>query len=266
MDKTGKQFEKLLELMARLRSETGCPWDQKQNLQTLKPYILEETYELLEALDQEDPAAVREELGDLLFMLVFVARIFTEKDRFTMADAIEGINEKMTRRHPHVFGDTVYGSEQEFKKHWQTLKTAEKNAKGDNSDNGNIFSSIPKTLPALALAQQVSRRAARSGFEWQNIGQVIGKIQEETAELQEAIDQHDPGQQQEEIGDLLFAIVNASRLLSLNSEEALRLSTVKFISRFRKMEELLMDQGGRIDGLPPETLLDCWQKTKKQKN
>ncbi len=235
-------LEDLRELLARLRGPQGCPWDRKQDPESLKIYLLEETYELAEALDREDPNDIREELGDLLFLMLFICRIYEEQGVFNLAHVMEKIHEKMIRRHPHVFGEEKWRKPEEVVQGWQGLKAQEKPDQGP-------FDSIPATLPSLLKAHRLSQRAAGLGFDWPDIRGVLEKVHEELRELEEAIEGPDPSAAREELGDLLFALVNLGRFLGIPAENALRSANQKFLDRFQHMLAAC-----RREGLAPESL------------
>lgn len=260
MKKTGNHLIELIGIMARLRAPDGCPWDRKQTPDTLKTYFVEETYELLDAIEKKDPGHICEELGDLLFMIVFLTHIFQEKDNFTMDDVIRTITEKMIRRHPHVFEDSTVETEEQVRKQWYEIKSRENEKKGES--NG-LFASVPRALPALRRAQRTSERAARTGFEWPHINDAFKKLDEEISELKQAVSNNDRENTTEEIGDLLFVVANISRLTGTNSEDALRASTDKFVNRFKKMEQILKRSEKVIPDLDKKALYDLWEQAKK---
>lgn len=263
MRKTGEKFIELQGVVARLRAEDGCPWDRKQTPESLKAYLVEETYEVLEALDDEDSGLVREELGDLLFMVVLLNQIYQEKELFSMAEVISGISEKMIRRHPHVFGDKVVDSEEKLRDRWHRIKAGEKAANGDK--NMGTFASIPKSLPALRKAQKVSERAARLGFEWPDLEMAQDKLTEEITELKEALAGGEKQAIAEEMGDVLFALACISRLAGVNAEDSLSFSTSKFVDRFYEMERLLGKKGEpKFSGFDAPSLMQLWAKAKKK--
>ncbi len=261
MTETSEKFTKLLRIISRLREPDGCPWDQKQTPQTFKTYVIEEAHELLEAIDTDDPQHIREELGDMLFQVIFLNNLYEEKNLFSLDEVIDSISEKMIRRHPHVFGDETITSEQELRKKWQAIKSKE-NKKKDKETG--LLASLPKSLPALRRAQRVSERAARSGFEWPDIHHAIGKIEEEVEELKKALDTGLGEKFFEEVGDLLFSMVTLCRLANTSSEDALSAATEKFIARFTEMEKMLKHEGRTLADLDTESMLDIWQKSKQR--
>ena len=257
--KADKTIIELYEIINKLRSPEGCPWDRKQTPQSLKKYFLEEVHELLEAIDHEDVPHICEELGDLLFQILFVISIYSEMKEFTTEDVIDTICRKMVRRHPHVFGDADIQSEHELLKHWDNIKSKERQGKKTSQDN---FDSIPKSLPALSRAHKVSERAARQGFEWVNLQQVLDKLQEELTELQDGLRLQDKKNIYEEIGDILFTLVNVSRLNDINAEEALHEATMKFINRFKILDQSISRSKRTMTDLSTEELLQIWNTTK----
>lgn len=250
------KFGQLVEVMARLRAPGGCPWDRKQTYDSLKEYLLEETYEVMDAIDRRSWEDLREELGDLLLQPVFLAEIAHEEGRFTVADSLETIYEKLVRRHPHVFGDAVAETPEDVKIRWDEIKRREKEEKGLAAPE-SILNSVPKTLPALMEAQKISHKAAGMGFEWPDIGGVVEKLQEEAAELAHARANGSAGDVEHEIGDLLFTVVNLARFLKVDAEQALRKTNARFRKRFAHVE-----QG--IDGNASlERMEELWSEAKR---
>lgn len=261
MQKTADKFINFLKIVTRLRAPDGCPWDQKQTPKTFKTYLIEEAHELLEAIDNEDKDHIKEELGDLLFQIVFLNNLYEEDGFFTMADVIETISAKMVRRHPHVFGDETINSEKELRKKWHAIK-ADENGKKDLQTG--LLESIPITLPALRRAQRVSERSARSGFEWPNTESAFHKMNEGITEFKSALRDKQKEKIEEEMGDILFSLVNISRLSGTNAEDALTKATTKFTSRFSKMEQLLNDKNKSLNDIDTEEMLAFWQQAKLQ--
>lgn len=261
MSETTEKFSNFLRIVSRLRAPDGCPWDQKQTPQTFKTYVIEEAHELLEAIDADDPQHIREELGDMLFQIIFLTNLYQEKNLFSLDEVVETISEKMIRRHPHVFGDETITSEQELRKKWHAIKSKENPEKAKEE---GLLASLPKSLPALRRAQRVSERAARSGFEWPDIHHALGKIEEEVAELKKALATGEHEKIFEEAGDLLFSMVTICRLANTSSEDALSAATEKFIRRFAEMEKMLQDDGRTFTDLNTESLLDIWKKSKQR--
>lgn len=259
MQETAAKFIRLVEIITRLRAPDGCPWDQKQTPQTFKGYLLEETHELLEALNHDEAAHIREELGDLLFQIIFLNNLYAEQGRFTLAEVIDTISAKMIRRHPHVFGDQVIHSEQQLRQQWHAIKTAEK---GPDAPPKNPLAAVPRSLPALHRAQRVADRAARTGFDWPDADHALTKALEEMGELQKAHACADPQHVGEELGDLLFALVVFARKRGLDAESAMQTATEKFIGRFAQFEEQATASGRQIADLSPEVMLALWEETK----
>jgi MazG family protein len=250
--------------MRTLRSPGGCPWDREQTLQSLRPFLLEETYEALEAIDGGDPAHLREELGDLLFEVVFLAEIADERGDFSIADAIETIATKLVRRHPHVFGDADRAqSAGEVLGRWEELKRDERAATG--APTKTTLGGVPKTLPGLLRAYEYGSRAAAVGFDWERASDVIGKIEEEIREVRGAIESAhaDPAAIEEEMGDLLFAIANLSRKLGVEPENALRAANDKFSTRFTELERRFAERGVPMKSAGLDVLEAEWQALKR---
>lgn len=260
-------IQTLLSLMAELRDPVrGCPWDRKQTWQSLLPYTLEETYEVVDAVDQNDPAALCDELGDLLLQVVFMAQIAQEQGLFDFEAVARGISEKLVRRHPHVFDETVYASEREQKQAWEAIKQAERSAQAQTG----LFAGIPAALPALRRAQKIQKRAAHVGFDWANWQQVVPKVHEELAEVAEAVANQEPFTRiEEEMGDVLLAASNMARLLGVDAENALRLSSRKFEKRFERVEALLADDQLSLAAASLAQMEVAWEAAKleeKSKN
>jgi MazG family protein len=231
---TGERFERLVEIMAKLRAPGGCPWDREQSFDTIKPYLLEETYEVLDAIDRRDWPNLAEELGDLLLQPVFFAQMASEEGRFRIDDSLDSIIEKLIRRHPHVFADGSADTASDVKRRWDEIKADEKKSKGEVPKG--LLESVPRSLPALVEAQQISSKAAATGFDWENAKQVLDKLDEELQELAEARESGSPEAIEGELGDVLFVIVNLARHLKVDPEQALRKSNAKFRRRFHHVE------------------------------
>jgi ATP diphosphatase len=256
---------RLLEIMARLRHpETGCPWDLRQDFRSLVPYTLEEAYEVADAAERGDAEDLREELGDLLLQVVFHSRIAEERGLFGFEDVAESIGDKLTRRHPHVFGATVFESDEERQQFWESSKQAERLEKGKAEPAASVLHGIPANLPALMAAQKLQERAARQGFDWPEVDPVFEKVREELMELEEAYVAGDEEHIREEVGDLLFVAVNLARHFSVDAEGALRNSNRKFSRRFRYIEERLAEQGRRPDECPLAELDALWEEAKRE--
>jgi ATP diphosphatase len=259
-----REFRRLVEIMAALRSPDGCPWDREQTIDTLKPYVLEETYEMLEAIDRHDHVALREELGDFLFEAVFLAQLESEAGHFSIADAIRTVADKLVRRHPHVFareaGHGALDSAAAVVRRWEEIKAQERAGEAPRT----LLSGIPDALPALLRADQLGRRAASVGFDWVRAGDVMAKIREEVDELDEVVAAAgaDPDRVEEEMGDLFFAIANLARKLDVDPESALRKANQKFTRRFTGMERLISASGRRLRDLTADELEAEWQHVK----
>lgn len=256
---TTQHTHRLLEIMARLRDkETGCPWDVEQTFETIIPYTLEEAYEVADAIQRQDMPALKEELGDLLLQVVFHSQIASEAGLFSFEDVAGGISDKMIRRHPHVFADQVIHTAQEQTEAWESYKKQERSEK----QKSGTLDDIPHGFPALLRSQKIQKRAAKTGFDWPEAAPIFDKIEEEIAEVQEAISLNSPENIQEEIGDLLFAVVNLARHVGVNAEEALRAANHKFEDRFSKMEALAAKQGKVFTSLTLDEQEVLWQQVK----
>jgi MazG family protein len=252
---TGERFERLVSIMARLRAPGGCPWDREQNFDTIKPYLLEETYEVLDAIDQRDWPGLAEELGDLMLQAVFFAEMASEEGKFRIDDSLDAISEKLIRRHPHVFGDGTAKTPDDVKRRWDEIKADEKKEKGKLAQG--LLDSVPRKLPALVEAQQISAKAVAVGFEWDSIEQVLDKLNEELRELAEARATGTAAEIEGEVGDLLFTLVNLARRLKVDPEQALRKTNAKFRKRFAYLESRATLPGATIGEM--EAL---WQEAK----
>lgn len=250
--------ERLLEIMRRLRSPDGCPWDREQTLESLKSGLVEETYEVIDAMESGDRAELREELGDLLLQVVFQAQICAEAGEFNFNDVVNGIADKLVRRHPHVFGEAKADTSGEVLRNWEKIKKTEKSTETPRS----LVAGIPRHLPALARAHLVQKRVARAGFEWDEISGVIGKLEEELAEVKEAMAQKNVAAIREELGDLLFSTVNLSRYLGHESEELLNENIAKFMRRFQSLENRLHAEGREIENCSLAELDAVWNAVK----
>ena len=253
-------FTELVEVMARLRAPNGCPWDREQTHATLKPYLIEETYEALEAIDIGDDDELCKELGDVLLQVVFHAQIATEENRFGIEEVARAIVDKLIRRHPHVFADVdVDGSEQVLQ-NWEQIKKQERQEQGEATPS--LLDGIPKQLPALMRAQRMQARVSRQGFDWDQIAGPLDKVEEEFAELRQAWTSGETPAIEDEFGDLLFALVNTGRFLNVDPEQALRQSTEKFERRFRALEEAVRTSGREISALSLQELDTIWDEIK----
>jgi tetrapyrrole methylase family protein/MazG family protein len=253
-------IDRLLDIMRKLREPGGCPWDREQTLDSLKSNLIEETYEVIDAIESGDRAELCGELGDLLLQVVFQAQICEETGDFTFADVVTGIADKLIRRHPHVFGDVQANTSGEVLRNWEKIKKTEK----DSETPRSLVEGIPRHLPALAKAHLVQKRVARAGFEWDEIGGVIAKLEEELAEVKEAMEQKDAAAIREELGDLLFSTVNLSRYLGHESEDLLNENITKFMRRFQCLETRLHAAGREIEKCSLEELDAVWNAVKAE--
>jgi len=258
-------LDDLIAIMARLRDpRSGCPWDRQQSLESLRSFLLEETYEVLEAIEGKDPREHAAELGDLLFQIVFQSQIAAENGQFDLGEVIDRISRKLVRRHPHVFGDKQALSAAEVPALWEQVKQQEKTEAGQ--ERQSVLDGLPTALPALLMAHRISERAARVGFDWENTEQVIDKIKEETGELEQAMALEGAQERQREIaweiGDLLFAATNLARKCNLCSEDLLREANRRFAQRFRLVEQLAGDRGLDMATTPLQVLEDLWTEAK----
>ncbi len=258
-DPDPKQFDRLVEIVAQLRAPGGCPWDREQTHQSLVPGLIEEAYEVAEAIRMNDDANLREELGDLLLQVVMHAQVAAEAGRFTIEDVSREVAEKLVRRHPHVFGESEARDTGAVLKQWDEIKRAEKGA-GDQS----YFSSLTRALPALLLAQKVQTRAARVNFDWSELKEVVAKVDEELAEAKEALAAGSPEAIADELGDLLFAVVNLIRKNKLDAETLLAAATEKFINRFHAMEKELKAAGKEMGALDLAEMDEVWERVKQR--
>jgi MazG family protein len=259
---TGQKFEQLVAIMARLRGPGGCPWDRDQSFDTIKPYLLEETYEVMEAIDARDWKELAEELGDLMLQSVFFAQMASEEGRFTMDDSLDAINRKLIRRHPHIFADTKADTADDVKKRWDEIKAEEKKEKKQAPKL--LLESVPRALPALVEAQQISSRAAGTGFDWPNIEQVLEKLEEELKELAEARATRAQPEIEGEIGDLFFVLVNLARFLKVDPEQALRKTNRKFRERFGHVELGLSARGKTFAQSSLDEMESLWNEAKAE--
>jgi len=256
----GARFQRLVEIMARLRAPDGCPWDREQTFDSIKPYLLEETYEVIDAIDSRDWRALAEELGDLVLQAVFFAQMASEQSLFRIDDSIDAIVSKLVRRHPHVFGDGDARTPEEVKLRWDEIKRQEN--KGKPPEQQGLLDNVPRALPALIEAQQLSSRASHVGFDWSDAGQVLEKLEEELRELAEARARGAREEVEHEIGDLLFVLVNLARLLKVDAEQALRGSNARFRGRFGYLERKLAGQGKPLGEATLQEMDRLWQEAK----
>lgn len=253
----GDQFSQLVGIMRQLRSPEGCPWDREQTFKSIQPYTLEEVYEVFDAIDREDWAELRDELGDYVLQAVFYAQMAEDAGYFSIADSLRSINEKLIRRHPHVFGDGTARTAADVTARWEEIKRNEKPERATV-----LLDSVSRAQPALAEAQQIAAKASKVGFDWNEPEPVIAKIEEELAELAEARREGVPDRVEDEVGDLLFAAVNLARLLGVNAEQALRRSNGKFRRRFGFIEQSLRQQGKDWKDTSLDEMEELWSKAK----
>jgi MazG family protein len=267
----GARFDRLVEIMRALRAPDGCPWDREQTHASLRPFVLEETYEVLDAIEGGDPATLREELGDYLYEAVFLAQISEEAGDFTIAEAVQAICDKLVRRHPHVFAresaDGAPVTSRQVVEKWETMKARERAASAESmaAPAKTTLSGVPKTLPSLLRAYEISARAAAVGFDWAGPADVIEKIEEEVAELRREVESGATGdlsRAEEEMGDLLFAIANLARKLGIEPEAALRRANDKFTRRFDAMERAFAERGQGLSGSSLAEMESEWQRVK----
>lgn len=254
-----QSIQELRNIISRLRAPDGCPWDREQTPKSLKKYLIEEIYELVDAIDKDDANEISEEIGDIFFMLLFVAHIFEENASFSLKDALNKSEIKMKRRHPHIFGDANFKNSEEVWKNWRETKIKEAQEKGEIP---TILGNIPRALPALQRAFRTGERAGRIGFDWKKADDIWEKIKEEENELKHEISENNQDKIKEEIGDLLFSISNLSRHLQINPEEALNFTTDKFVSRFKKMESVIFEKNLDINNMTIQELDAIWEQVK----
>lgn len=252
-------FEQLLNIMHKLRAPGGCPWDAEQTHESLTRYLLEETYEVIEAIDEKSPEHLKEELGDLLLQPIFHAAIAEESGQFTINDVISTLCNKLIRRHPHVFGDLEIKDSAAQIENWEKIKKLEK-----SEERHSAISGVPDHLPALMKAHKIAEKASRAGFDWEHVDQVYDKVMEELSEFEEAWGVGDPKRMEDELGDLLFAITNLGRFLNINPEEALRKTITRFQKRFSFVENELLLQGVSMHNATLEEMDKYWEKAKRE--
>jgi tetrapyrrole methylase family protein/MazG family protein len=251
-------FTRLVELMATLRGPNGCPWDRQQSSESLKPFLIEECYEVIDALEEGVPDKVKEELGDLLFQIVFHARIAEERNQFSINDVVDVIHEKMVRRHPHVFGVEQASTADEIRTNWEEIKRKEKGYE----DRTSILEGVPRSLPSLLRARHLQERAARVGFDWKHLNETLPKLDEEIFEFKESLKKENAEKIEEELGDLFFMLVNISRFLGVDPDTALRKTISKFIHRFRYIEEHAANAGKSLSEMTLDEMEALWQESK----
>jgi len=266
----GEWFEKLVAVQKRLRAPQGCPWDREQTHATLRPYLIEEAYEVIDALDSGDDAKFAEEMGDLLLQVVFHSEIAREQQRFSVADVLREIHDKMVRRHPHVFGNVRAKNSTEVLQNWERIKATERIDKDSASQNGakpqqkptSLLDGVSRGLPAMLQGLQLTRKAARAGFDWHDADGIFEKLREEMAEVRHALAEKDSKKAEEELGDLLFAVVNLARFVQVDPEIALKKANAKFQRRFMEMEKAALERDRTFDGMPHEDKESLWDAVK----
>ena len=256
----GEKFQKLVETMARLRAPGGCPWDREQTFDSIKPYTLEETYEVLDAIDRREWSELAEELGDFMLQAVFYAQMASEQQLFRIEDALDAINQKLVRRHPHVFGDESAGSADEVLGIWGRVKDAE--PKAERKKAAGLLGGVPRALPALVEAQQIASKAAGVGFDWENAEQVVEKLHEELGEFAEARRNAAQDELEDELGDMLFVLVNLARFVKVDPEQALRRTNAKFRARWSHIEARLAENGRKPEDATIDEMEALWQEAK----
>jgi MazG family protein len=256
-------FQRLCEIVAKLRAPGGCPWDREQTHESLLPALIEEAYELAGAVRANDNANFREELGDLLLLVVMHAEIARESDRFDINGVLKDVTEKLIRRHPHVFGSSDARDSGAVLKQWESIKRAEKTGKAGRDAGGHYLDDLPLALPALVRAQKAQSKAARVNFDWTDVGEVIAKVEEEIQELKQAVLEQDRKSIEDEVGDLLFAVVNLARKCKLDAETALQGATDKFVARFNRLEDELNARGKKLGAVDLAEMDAIWNEIKK---
>ncbi len=255
-----KDFNDLMELMKALRGKNGCPWDKEQTHESIKSCLIEEAHEFFEAIDAKNPEMMKEELGDLLFQVIFHSQMAHERGEFDVTDVVDHVVQKLTHRHPHVFNpNQKLGSAEEALTQWEKIKRAEKG----NEERKSVVDGIPKTLPALQKAHKVQKKVSKVGFDWAHVDSVLAKVDEELAEVRDALKEANPAHIEEEVGDLLFSVANLSRFLGLEAENVLHKTIQKFMSRFRTVEKEIEKQGKKIEACTLAEMDELWEKAKK---
>lgn len=258
----GEKFQQLVAIMARLRGPGGCPWDREQTFDSIKPFTLEETYEVLDAIDHRDWGELTQELGDFILQAVFYAQMASEQQLFGIEDALDAINQKLVRRHPHVFGQESAGSADEVLSIWSRVKDAE--PKAERKLATGLLGGVPRALPALVEAQQIASKAAGVGFDWENAEQVLDKLHEELAEFAQARRNAAHDELEDELGDMLFVLVNLARFVKVDPEQALRRTNAKFRTRWSHIEARLSEQGRKPEDATIQEMEALWQEAKRQ--
>ncbi|MBI4688583.1 MAG: nucleoside triphosphate pyrophosphohydrolase [Nitrospirae bacterium] len=251
-------LNRLIKIMETLRSPRGCPWDKEQTRQSLKPFLIEETYEVLDAIDEDDPDKIKEELGDLLFQIIFHCQLAKELGQFDISGVIDAIADKMTNRHPHVFGETKLGTSEEVLMHWEEHK------KREGKNRQSVLEGVPKTMPSLLRAHKLQQKASKVGFDWARLEDVFKKFEEELQEFKDAIERKKPEEIEDELGDIFFVLVRVSHFVGVNPEEALRKTISKFIHRFRHIEIRAAESGKRLSDMTLDEMDVLWNEAKKK--
>ena len=263
-----QSMQQLLDIMRALRNpDSGCPWDLQQNFHSLIPYTLEEAYEVADAIERNNLADIKNELGDLLFQIVFYSQLATEQSAFDFNDVAQAISDKLTRRHPHVFAEEKISSAEEQSKAWEKLKQQERREKAEENLSAlSHLDDVSRTLPSMMRAEKLQRRAAREGFDWPSVSGVIAKVYEELEEVKQELDTEKPVQEklEDEMGDLFFSCINLSRHLGVDAEQSLRKANIKFERRFRALEEQLVAKGHQVKEMSSDELENIWQDVKAQ--
>lgn len=262
----GDWFEKLVAVQKRLRDPGGCPWDIEQTHQTLRTYLIEEAYEVLDGIDSGDDSRFAEELGDLLLQVTFHSQIASETNRFNISDVVQSIHDKMIRRHPHVFGEVEAKTSEDVLRNWATIKAQERGEKEGEPKKVSALDGVPKSIPATLEGLQLTKKAARTGFDWANAAGVFAKVREETTELEHTLEHGTALEAEEELGDLLFAVVNLARFLHIDPEIALKRANGKFTRRFHEMERVAASRGRKFEDVPRPEKESLWNSAKEQKS
>lgn len=258
-DRAGEEFASLVRVIEKLRAPGGCPWDRKQTHETLRRYLIEEAYEVVEAIEQRSSSKLREELGDVMIQILVHSEIARQEGRFDIGDVCKLLREKLIRRHPHVFGNVEVAGVDEVLHNWEEIKSGEPGYE----DRQSILDGVPRSLPALMQAAEVTKRASKVGFDWPDISGVLAKLREEMGELESEIKAGETARAAEEIGDVLFTLVNLSRFLGVDPEEALRHTVARFFERFREIERRARDSGRRLEEMPLEEMDAVWEASKR---
>lgn len=261
---SGEKFEKLISIMARLRAPDGCPWDREQTLASLRRYLVEETYEAIDAIERKDWPHLSEELGDVLLQIVFQSQIAREEGLFDIDDVVDSISEKLIRRHPHVFGDDNVDSSDAVLVRWEEIKAQEKAAKPGADEDEVLLDAVSRHQPALLEAYEIGKKAAKTGFDWSRLEDLFSKLNEEQTEIAEAVESADQDAIEDEVGDLLFMAVNLSRYLKIHPEMALRRANQKFRHRFTHIERSLIEQGRSLEQASIDEMETLWQQAKQR--